>query len=63
MLEGEVVRWSADGTRFAVTSQSNIDVYTTVGDYVLQRLCHQSEEFLLIGYDLIMYNDPSFTDS
>ena len=28
--EGEVVRWSTDGTHFVVLSQLTIDLYTTV---------------------------------
>jgi protein MAK11 len=30
MVEGEIVRWSTDGSRFVVQAQSTIDVYTTV---------------------------------
>ncbi len=30
ITEGEVVRWSTDGSKFTVQSGSAIDVYTTV---------------------------------
>ena len=29
-VEGEVIRWTPSGTRFAVTSQTSIDIYSTV---------------------------------
>jgi len=28
--EGEVIRWTPSGTRFAVASQTSIDIYSTV---------------------------------
>jgi hypothetical protein len=35
LAEGEVVRWSIDGAKFAVQAGSRIDIYTTVSTLAL----------------------------
>lgn len=59
LLEGEVVRWSTDGTHFVVLSQSTIDLYTTVSS--LDSLSATTNACSLIGHELASYHSPSLT--